>query len=66
HFPRIEVIHTLDESTCHCDHCQSKLAPMSEKFSEQIELNPALERSVEPDTVLYYIAESRIKTIDWS
>ena len=40
HFPRIEVIHTLDEADCHCDHCQHQLEVMSEKTSEQLELIP--------------------------
>ncbi len=40
HFPRVEVIHTLDEVDCHCDHCQSQLEVMSQKSSEQLELIP--------------------------
>ncbi len=40
HFPRIEVVHELDESECTCGHCQSQLIAMSEKSSEQIELIP--------------------------
>ena len=40
HFPRIEIIHTLDEADCHCDHCQGQLIEMSHKSSEQLELIP--------------------------
>lgn len=40
HYPRIEVIHTLDENDCQCDHCQSPLNEMGEKVSEQIDIVP--------------------------
>ena len=40
HLPRIEIIHTLDDDDCHCNHCQGRLIEMSHKSSEQLELIP--------------------------
>ena len=40
HYPRIEVIHTLEGDECQCDHCGGELAVMGEKASEQIDLIP--------------------------
>ena len=40
HFPRIEVVHLLDDDDRHCDHCQGKLKEMGDKTSEQVELIP--------------------------
>lgn len=32
---------------------------------ERIEINPAFDREVKPDGILYYIADERIRRIDW-
>lgn len=40
HYPRIEVIHTLEGDDCQCEHCHSELSVMGEKVSEQIDLIP--------------------------
>ncbi len=46
HYPRIDVVHVLEESDCHCDHCQGELAEMGEKVSEQIDLVPLTVRVI--------------------
>ena len=40
YFPRVEVVHELNEADCQCNHCLSQLIEMSEKTSEQIEIIP--------------------------
>ena len=40
HFPIIEIIHTLDEADCHCNHCQGQLKELGSKISKQVELIP--------------------------
>ena len=40
HYPRIEVIHTLEGNDCQCEHCHNELSVMGEKVSEQIDLIP--------------------------
>ena len=40
HFPHIEIIHSLDETDCHCDHCQGQLKELGSKTSKQVELIP--------------------------
>ena len=46
HYPRIDVIHALDEPDCQCEHCQGALAEMGEKISEQIDLVPLTVRVI--------------------
>ena len=40
HYPRIEIIHTLEGDHCQCEHCDGELAVIGEKTSEQIDLVP--------------------------
>ena len=40
HFPHIEIIHSLDEADCYCDHCQGQLKELGSKTSKQVELIP--------------------------
>ena len=40
HYPRVEVIHTLEGDDCQCEHCEGELAVIGEKTSEQIDLLP--------------------------
>ena len=40
HYPRVEVIHTLEGEHCQCEHCDGELAVIGEKTSEQIDLVP--------------------------
>ena len=54
HFPRIEVIHTLGDTDCHCDHCQGQLEVMSEKTSEQLELIPLTVKVIRHIKKTYY------------
>lgn len=46
HLPRVDVIHTLDESECQCDHCHSPLLVIGEKASEQLDIVPATVRVI--------------------
>ena len=46
HFPRVEVIHTLDEGECQCNHCHSQLHIIGEKASEQLDIVPATIRVI--------------------
>lgn len=45
-FPRIEVVHELEDSECHCGQCASRLSPVSEKVSEQLDIRPATVRVI--------------------
>jgi transposase len=45
-FPRIEVVHELDEAECHCGKCAATLEPVSEKVSEQLDIQPATVRVI--------------------
>ncbi len=40
-FPRIEIVHTIAEGDCRCGECQSELIPISEKVTEQLDIQPA-------------------------
>jgi len=40
-FPRVEIVHEIDEGNCQCGECQSKLTPISEKVTEQLDIQPA-------------------------
>lgn len=64
HYPRIDVVHVLEESDCHCDHCQGELAEMGEKVSEQIDLVPLTVRVIRHIRKTYHCpnCESGIKT----
>ena len=64
HYPRIDVIHTLEESDCQCDHCQEELAEMGEKISEQIDLVPLTVRVIRHIRKTYHCpnCEGSIKT----
>ncbi|MCP3663820.1 MAG: IS66 family transposase, partial [Gammaproteobacteria bacterium] len=46
HYPRVEIVHTLDESDCQCQHCQGELKAIGEKVSEQIDLVPMTVRVI--------------------
>ena len=46
HYPRIEVIHTLEGEDCQCDQCQGDLTVLGEKISEQIDLIPLTVRVI--------------------
>ena len=46
HYPRIEVIHTLEGEDCQCDQCQGDLTVLGEKISEQIDLIPMTVRVI--------------------
>ena len=45
-FPRIEILHELEEADCHCGQCQALLTPVSEKVSEQLDIQPATVRVI--------------------
>ncbi len=45
-FPRIEILHELDDADCHCGQCQALLLPVSEKVSEQLDIQPATVRVI--------------------
>ncbi len=64
HYPRIDVVHVLEESDCHCDHCQGELAEMGEKVSEQIDLVPLTVRVIRNIRKTYHCpdCENGIKT----
>ena len=64
HYPRIDVVHVLEESDCHCDHCQGELTEMGEKTSEQIDLVPLTVRVIRHIRKTYHCpnCESGIKT----
>ena len=32
-FPRVEIVHQIDEGDCQCGECQSELMPISEKIA---------------------------------
>ena len=40
-FPRVEVIHQLEDDACCCDHCSSDLEPIGSKVTEQLDIQPA-------------------------
>lgn len=45
---------------------QATLIGISENGYEQVELNPALDQTIKPNTTLYYIADERINKINWN
>ena len=45
-FPRIEVVHELEEAECRCGKCAATLEPVSEKVSEQLDIQPATVRVI--------------------
>jgi transposase len=40
-FPRVEIVHEIAEGECQCGECQSALVPVSEKVTEQLDIEPA-------------------------
>lgn len=40
-FPRVEIIHEIDAADCQCGNCRGALVPISEKISEQLDIQPA-------------------------
>lgn len=40
-FPRVEIIHEIDAAECQCGDCHGHLVPISEKVSEQLDIQPA-------------------------
>jgi len=40
-FPRVEIVHEIDEDNCQCGECQSDLMPISEKVTEHLDIQPA-------------------------
>ena len=40
-FPRVEIVHEIDEAGCQCGECQSELTAISEKVTEQLDIQPA-------------------------
>ena len=40
-FPRVEIVHEIDEGECQCGECKTALTPISEKVSEQLDIQPA-------------------------
>lgn len=40
-FPRVEIIHEIEEGDCHCGECQLALTPISQKVTEQLDIQPA-------------------------
>ena len=40
-FPRVEIVHELDETGCQCGECRANLTPISEKITEQLDIQPA-------------------------
>lgn len=45
-FPRIEILHELKDADCHWGQCQALLEPVSEKVSEQLDIQPATVRVI--------------------
>ncbi len=45
-FPRVEVVHELEETDCRCGKCAAALEPVSEKVSEQLDIQPATVRVI--------------------
>ncbi len=45
-FPRVEVVHELEETECRCGQCAATLEPVSEKVSEQLDIQPATVRVI--------------------
>jgi transposase len=45
-FPRVEVVHELEEAECRCGKCAATLEPVSEKVSEQLDIQPATVRVI--------------------
>ena len=41
HLPRVEIEHTLSGEACRCEHCCSTLEPISQKVTEQLDIQPA-------------------------
>ena len=40
-FPRVEMIHQLEDDACRCDHCSNALEAMGSKVTEQLDIQPA-------------------------
>jgi transposase len=40
-FPRVEIVHEIDEVGCQCGECKTELTPISEKVTEQLDIQPA-------------------------
>ena len=40
-FPRVEIVHQIEKADCQCGECRSDLTPISEKVTEQLDIQPA-------------------------
>ena len=40
-FPRVEIVHEIDGFGCQCGECKTALTPISEKVTEQLDIQPA-------------------------